>query len=135
MTSIRTHTSVWVSLAAILGWFLSYLPPKKRKKLGTDEHGSVRAATYYPESITPAARQNLPKRGRGLWSLALELLGAVAIRLLQRYFKNWRAALITTLKDKERLTSAGPAAKDPLIDADHPSGAELSSEKVEREMH
>jgi hypothetical protein len=68
-----------------------------------------------------------------LLPLALELVGAVAIRLLQRYFKTWKAALIVTLKDQERRTSAGPAAKDPLKDADHPPGVEISPETIEED--
>ena len=66
-------------------------------------------------------------------SLALELLGAVAIRLMQRYFKTWSTTLIVALKDPERRTSAGLAGKTPPKDFHHRSGCEISSEKVEGE--
>ena len=128
--SIRTHTSVWIGLAAIVGWLLSHLPPKKRRIYA---HGSDHDATHHSEKITLAPRQNPPKSGRGLLPLALELLGAVAIRLMQRYFKTWRTALIVALKDPERRTSAGPAGKTPPKDFHQQSGCEISSEKVEGE--
>ena len=40
-----------------------------------------------------------PKSGGGLLSLALELLGAIAIRLVQRHFKSWSSTLIVKLKN------------------------------------
>ena len=128
--SIRTRTSVWIGLAAIVGWLLSHLPPKKRR---TFAHGSDHDANHYSEKITLASRQNPPKSGGGLLSLALELLGAVAIRLMLRYFKTWSTTLIVELKDKERRTSAGLAGKTPPKGFHHQSGREISSEKVERE--
>ena len=94
--SIPTRTSVWIGLAAIVGWLLSHLPPKKRR---TYAHESVHDVNQHSEKITLASRQKQPKSGGGLFSLALELLGAVAIRLMQRYFKTWSSTLILALKD------------------------------------
>ena len=128
--SIRTRTSAWIGLAAIVGWLLSHLPPKKQR---TYPHGSDHDANHHSEKITLAARQNPPKSGGRLLSLALELLGAVAIRLMQRYFKTWSTTLIVELKDQERRTSAGLAAKTPSKGFHHQFGCEISSEEVERE--
>jgi membrane protein len=128
--SIRTRTSVWIGLAAIVGWLLSHLPPKKQR---TYAHGNDHDANHHSEKITLASRQNPPKSGGGLLSLALELLGAVAIRLMQRYFKTWSTTLIVELKDQECRTSAGLAGKTPSKGFHHQSGCEISSEEVERE--
>ena len=129
-TSIRTRTPVWIGLAAIVGWLLSHVSPKKRR---TYAHGSDHDANHHSEKITLASRQKQPKSGGGLLSLALELLGAVAIRLMQRYFKTWSTTLTVALKDPERRTSAGLAGKTPPKDFHHRSGCEISSEKVEGE--
>ena len=39
------------------------------------------------------------KSGRGIWSLAIELLAAVAIRLAQRHVKSWSSALIVQINN------------------------------------
>jgi hypothetical protein len=93
-TSIRTRTPVWIGLAAIVGWLLSHVSPKKRR---TYAHGSDHDANHHSEKITLSSRQKQPKSGGGLLSLALELLGAVAIRLMQRYFKTWSTTLTVAL--------------------------------------
>src|SRR5271157_5695076 len=129
-TSIRTRTPVWIGLAAIVGWLLSHVSPKKRR---TYAHGSDHDANHHSEKITLASRQKQPKSGGGLLSLALELLGAVAIRLMQRYFKTWSTTLTVALKDPERRTSAGLAAvrNGAGMDARYPSvGADLHGDRL-----
>jgi hypothetical protein len=106
--SIPTRTSVWIGLAAIVACLLSYVAPKKQRSYSP---GSDHDENHRSEKITLAYRQR--KSGGGLLSLAFELLGAVAIRLLQRYFKTWSSTLIVALKDAEPRTSAGLHGKTP----------------------
>jgi hypothetical protein len=94
--SIRTRTSVWIGLAAFVGWLLSHIPPKRRR---THARGSDQGANHHSGEITLASKSQRPKSRGGLLSLALELLGAVAIRLVQRYLKSWSSALTVRLKN------------------------------------
>jgi membrane protein len=92
--SIRARISVWVGLAAFVGWMLSRILPKKQR---TYVPGRIREANHRSEEIRPARKPEQLKDQGGLLSLALELLGAVAIRLMQRYFKSWRSTLMVKL--------------------------------------
>jgi hypothetical protein len=92
--SIRTRISVWIWLAAFVGWMLSRILPKKQR---TYVPGRIREANHRSEEIRPARKPEQLKDQGGLLSLALELLGAVAIRLMQRYFKSWRSTLMVKL--------------------------------------
>ena len=88
------------------------------------------------EKYQPQDREYFqPKSGGGLLSLALELLGAVAIRLMQRSFKAWRSSLLATLKNPENRSSWGLSSKTAPKDltdlSDHRS--EISLERVESE--
>ena len=88
------------------------------------------------EKYQPQDREYFqPKSGGGLLSLALELLGAVAIRLMQRSFKAWRSSLLATLKNPENRSSWGLSSKTAPKDltdlSDHRS--EISPERVESE--
>jgi len=49
------------------------------------------------EEIRSARKSEQRKDQGGLLALVLELLGAVAIRLVQRYFKSWRSTLMAKL--------------------------------------
>jgi hypothetical protein len=73
---------------------LSGILPKKQR---TYVPGSIREADHRSEEIRPARKSEQLKGQGGLLSLVLELLGAVAIRLVQRYFKSWRSTLIVKL--------------------------------------
>jgi membrane protein len=90
--SIHTHTSVWIGLATFVGWALSRIPSRKRR---TYVAGSIQEAD--PGEIKSSAKSKQRKEQGGLPSLILELLGAVAISLVQRYFKSWRSTLIVRL--------------------------------------
>jgi hypothetical protein len=83
--------------------------------------------------LTSKSKQ--PESGRGLLSLTLELLGAVAIRLLQRHLKAWSSTLIADLKKPEARSSAvllgGTAPKDFNNLYDYQS--KISPEHVESE--
>jgi hypothetical protein len=103
--SIRTRISVWIGLAAFVGWVLSRIPPKKRR---TYVPGSIQEANYHSGKIKPADKSKLRENRDGLLSLVLELLGAVAIRLVQRYFKSWRSTLIVRLHNPPEPELSSP---------------------------
>ena len=104
--SLRTRTSVWIGLAAIVGWLLAHVPAKRRR---TYVRGSDQGEKHHSGEITLFAKTKHPKGRSGLLSLAIELLGAVAISLVQRYLKSWSSTLIVTLKNppKSRPSSRG----------------------------
>jgi membrane protein len=132
--SNRTRISVWIGLAAIVGWVLSGILPKKRQ---TYVPKSIQHANYHSREIKPADKSTQRENQGGLLSLGLELLGAVAIRLVQRYFKSWRSTLIVKLHNppEPKLPSPGlpskAASKDCPSLPDHRS--EISSDKAEAE--
>ena len=73
----------------------------------------------------------------GLLSLALELLGAVAIRSVQRYLKAWSSTLIVTLKNPTKNRSSSgtlPSKTAPKEFSDlSDQRSEISPEKFESE--
>jgi membrane protein len=91
----RARTSVWVGVAAIVGWLLAQIPPKKRKTyaVGNDRDGNRATG-----DLKMVPRSKPPKSGGGLWSLILELLMAIAFRLGQRYVKSWSSSVMVQLK-------------------------------------
>jgi hypothetical protein len=76
-----------------------------------------------------------PKSGGGLLSLTLELLGAVAIRLVQRYFKAWRSEIVVALKNSEAMSSEAPPSRTAPKDFHNlpDPRSEISPEKMESE--
>jgi membrane protein len=91
--SIRTRTSVWIGLAAFVGWVLSHFLP------GGKTHAQPIEPRDQPKELTRSFKPRKQKDGGGPLSLILELLGAVAIRLLQGYLKSWSSTLMVTLKN------------------------------------
>ena len=91
----RTRTSVWVGVAAIVGWLLAQIRPTKRKTypLGKDRAGDRPSSEF---KVVPKSER--PKSGGGLWSLILELVMAIALRLGQRYVKSWSSSVMVQLK-------------------------------------
>jgi membrane protein len=130
--SIRTRTSLWIGIAAIVGWLLSRVPLKSQRVYA---RGSDQDTNQHSGKIMLTSKSKRPESGRGLLSLTLELLGAVAIRLLQRHLKAWSSTLIADLKKPEARSSAallgGTAPKDFNNLSDHQS--KISPENVESE--
>jgi membrane protein len=131
--SVRARLSVWLGLAAFVGWVLSRMTGRKRRSVPV----IIRKANPPSEKISPAGKSK-PEKAQGvLLSLVLELLGAVAIRLGQRYFKAWRSELLAKIENPPDLTisSAGLPAKATPNDLknlpDHRS--EIPRERVEPE--
>ena len=95
-TSSGKHIAVGIGLMAIVTWLLSQVPLKRRR---TNLRGKDQGKNHYAREIRPASKSRQPKSRGGLLSLAVELLGAVAIRLLRRYLKSWSSTLVARLKN------------------------------------
>ena len=132
--SIRTRISIWIGLAVFVGWMLSHILPKRRRNYA---HRSDQDANRHSGEITLTSKTRQPKSGGGLLSLALELLGAVAIRLAQRYLKSWNSTLMVRLRNPPelQLSSAGLPIKAASKGYGYLSNqrSETSPEKVESE--
>ncbi len=121
--SVRARLSVWLGLAAIVGWILSRITGRKRRNVDV----SVKQADQAAEKIRPTGKSKSRKEG-GLLSLVLELLGAVAIRLGQRYFKAWRSEILA------RVDHPPVAAQSkPTVDSLSGPRSEIPREGVEPE--
>jgi membrane protein len=128
--SIRTRISVSIGLAALVGLVLSGIMPKRRTYLP----GSIQEAHHHSGEIKSGGKSKRLKDRGGLLPLVLELLGAIAIRLMQRYFKSWRSTLIVKLQNRPESCAgfpreAVPTDRNTLID--HRS--EISPEQAESE--
>jgi membrane protein len=107
---IRTGLSVGIGVAAFVGWVISRILPKKRR---TYISGNIHEANHPAGDIRQVGKSKQRKDRGGLVSLVLELLGAVAINLVQRYFKSWRSTLIVKLHNttEPQLSSSGLSTK------------------------
>jgi hypothetical protein len=129
--SLRSRTSVWIGVAAIVGWLLSRVPAKRRRTYGG---GSDQGEKHHSREITPAEKSKHPKGRGGLLSLAIELLGAVAISFVQRYAKSWSSRLLVALKNspQNRSSSGDVPSKTAPKDFDlHDQQSEIPPEKLE----
>ena len=126
--AIRTRIAVLVGLVTIAGWLLSRVPSKRQRIDARDRDQDIN-----PHSLKIMAGSKQPKSGGGLLSLTLELLGAVAIRLVQRYFKAWRSALVVALKNSEAISSGAPPSRTAPKDFHNlpDPRSEISPEKME----
>jgi hypothetical protein len=129
--SIHTGTSVWIGLAAFVGWALSRIPSRKR---GTYVPGSIqKAADLHPGEIKSSAKFKQQKEQGGLLSLVLELLGAVAISLGQRYFKSWRSEF--RLFPKRGVVTLGVSrAQEVMLEVPRKLIEDWKMENPEREL-
>jgi membrane protein len=131
--SIRSRLSLWLGAAVFVGWVLSRLTGRKRGNVPV----SIKKAEESSEKIRPAGKSKPEKAQGGLLSLVLELVGAVAIRLGQRYFKAWRSELVARIENPPDVTlsSAGLPARAASYGSvslpDH--GSEIPRERVEPE--
>src|ERR1700719_419858 len=107
-TSNPARIPVWIGLAGMAGWLLSYICPKRQRSY---KYGNDQGKSHH--RMARISRSERPKDEVGLWSLALELLGAIAIKLVHGYFKSWSSALIVRLKSpaEPELSSAVPFGK------------------------
>jgi membrane protein len=132
--SIHARISVWIGLAAFVGWVLSRNPLKRHR---SSVPGIVQERNRHPLEMKPTGKSKQRKEQGSFSSLVIELLGAVAIRLGQRYFNAWRSRLLVRLDNAPALQLPSvvlpreAGAKDDHILADH--GSEISAENLKSE--
>jgi membrane protein len=102
---VRARLSVWLGLAAFVGWALSRLTGRKRR----NPPSPVTEVKYPSKKIRPAGKFKPEKEQGSILSLVLELLGAVAISLGKRYFKAWRSELLAQIDHPPAVTVAPSA--------------------------
>ncbi len=89
---------------------------KRSDSKETRKRRTYERAAYLSGEIRPAFKPEPPESGGGIFSLALELLGAVAVSLMQRSFKIWRAELLVTLNNPEPRSSQALSSRTALKD-------------------
>ena len=93
--SLRKHASVWISLAAILGWVLSRISAKRHKiyVLPSNEDQKHRGRK------TSLSAQKGQRKGRPtILSMGLDLMVAVGLKILERYGRAWSSELFSNRK-------------------------------------
>jgi membrane protein len=85
------------------------------------------------EKARPAGKSKPEKAQGGLLSLVLELLGAVAISLGQRYFKAWRSELLARIEDPPDLAPPTAGLPDKTAPKDGDSLPDYRNEVVLRD--
>jgi membrane protein len=121
-------TSLWLALGIVGAWLISRFSRRRQKAfIGVSE----KAEKSHPKAIRPR-RVKVSESGPGILSLGFELLGAVAIRLAQRYAKSWTAGLVTQLKSLPDVPTVPRSITEPGTStlARPPSQSEAASEKL-----
>jgi membrane protein len=94
-------------LAFLVGaWLISRFSGKREKAFADRSEPSNRSL----EKKVRFKPVKDSKKGLGILSLGLELAGAVAIRLVQRYAKTWSAGLVSQIKSSPIASSSGSGA-------------------------
>ena len=121
-------TSLWLALGIVGGWLISRFSRRRQRALSVI---SEKADKSHSKPIR-ADRVKAPERGHGILSLGFELLGAVAIRLAQRYAKSWSAGLVAQLKGATDMPTVPRSLTDTgtSILARAPSQSEVAREKL-----
>jgi membrane protein len=127
--SIRARLSLWLAAAAFVGWVLSRLTGPKRRNVSM----SITKDNHPLEKARPAGKSKPEKAQGGLLSLVLELLGAVAIRLGQRYFKAWRSELLARIEDPPDLAPPTAGLPDKTAPKDGDSLPDYRNEVILRD--
>jgi membrane protein len=127
---IRSRISVWIGVAAFVGWLLSRLNPRKRPTYGSK---TIQEAHHRSGEIKPPGKSKQRKDQGGLLSLVVELLGAVTISLVQRYFMSWRSTLIARLHNPAEPKLSSPERPSKATPKDYKSLPDHGSETLPAE--
>jgi uncharacterized BrkB/YihY/UPF0761 family membrane protein len=121
-------TALWIGLG-IVGWLLSRFLRKRRKTFATL---TEKAERFPLQRIASVLAIKQTQSGRGILSLAIELLGAVAIRLAQRYVKSWSFALMVQIKNSPDVSefSSSPTKARPNALPELHNRSETTAEKA-----
>ena len=100
--SVRSYPALfgipfWVVYGVVVGWLVSPFSRRRHQTSVTAVSEEVERQPLQRNSSVHKTQH--AKSGRGAWSLAIELLAAVAIRLAQRHVKSWSSALIVQIKN------------------------------------
>jgi hypothetical protein len=100
--SVRSYPALfgipfWVGYGVVVGWLVSPFFRRRHQTSVTAVSEEVERQPLQRNSSVHKTKHG--KSGRGIWSLAIELLAAVAIRLAQRHVKSWSSALIVQIKN------------------------------------
>jgi membrane protein len=132
-TSDHKRISLWIGLATVVGWLLSHTLGKRWRNYA---HENNRDTNQHSGETRLASKFERPRSGGGLLSLALELLGAVAIRLMRRYPKSCSSILLLTLEKRPEpeLSSGGLPGRIAAKDLNNLSDqrSETSPEKIKK---
>jgi membrane protein len=116
-------TSLWLSLGIVGAWLISRFSRRRQKAfIGIGEK-----ANKSSPKPTRSGRVKVFEEGPGILSLGFELLGAVGIRLAQRYAKSWSARLMAQLKSSPDVSDV-PAVQPSLTGAETSALARLPSQ-------
>jgi len=124
-------TSLWLALGIVGAWLIfPFFRRRQKAFIGVSE----KAEKSHPKAIR-SRRVKVSEGGPGILSLGFELLGAVAIRLAQRYAKSWSAGLVAQLKSSPDVPTAPRSLTDPGTStlARPPSQSEPVDEKLRAE--
>ena len=92
------------------GWLISHFSRKRQKAL------AGRSEQILPKGVRLTRVKDF-RKGPGVLSLGLELIGAVAIGLAQRYAKSWSAELVAQIKSPPINPSASSSGTKMLTGA------------------
>src|SRR6266403_4305358 len=85
---------LWLAVGIMGGWLISRFSRKRQKAfVGVNEK-----AEKCHRGQVRSPRTKVSGGGPGIFALGFDLLGAVAIRLAQRYVKAWSAGLMAQIK-------------------------------------
>lgn len=130
----RSGISLWI-WAGVVGWLISRFFRKSQKASVTL---AKKAERQLSQQFTSGPVTTQAKSERGILSLALELFGAIAIKLVQRFLKSWRSTLIERLENPKKTESASEALPDktaPKYSSNlSDDGSGISPEKIESEV-
>jgi membrane protein len=121
-------TSLWLTLGIVGAWLISRFPRRRQRAITVI---SEKADKSHPKPVR-SGRVKVSEGGPGILSLGFELLGAVAIRLAQRYAKSWSAGLVAQLKSSADVPTIPPSLTDARTStlARPPSQSEAADEKL-----
>jgi Virulence factor BrkB len=121
-------TSLWLAFGIVGGWLISRFSRKRQKAFaGVSE----KAEQFHPRPIKSNSGK-VSGGGPGIFSLGFDLLGAVAIRLAQRYAKSWSTELMAQIKSSPEAPASPNSLNNSGIStlARAPSQSEVGAEKL-----
>jgi membrane protein len=126
-----SRTLLWLALWIIGAWMISR-SPRTRQKAFSGLREKPERSDLMQNSSTRLKRS---ETGPGIPSLAFELIGAVAVRLAQRYVRSWSAEIIAEIKSSRDVSTppAFSAGRGPNAPVASPYAVETPHERIKAE--